>query len=116
ACKVRVELDLARLGLLAPEGMSGCGERHALAGAGIENEHRRIARHQYAEGCLERRRIGMVIHVLGEMECEQLEHKSAGVLLVGRDEVRKHALACSRGWVKPLPLPASKSWPDRDRR
>ena len=41
-----VVLDGERLGLPAPEGMSGFGDRHAFTGAGIENTHRAVGRRQ----------------------------------------------------------------------
>jgi len=116
ACPLRVELDGERLGLLAPEGMGGFGDSHAFAGAGIEDAHRPVAGHQCVEGSFERGFVGRVVTVLGEIAGEPREHAGHGSLLVGGKEWRKHAKACLRGWIKPLPLSASKSWPDRDRR
>ena len=116
ACPLRVELDRERLGLLAPEGMGGFGDRHAFAGAGIEDAHRPVAGHQCVEGSFERGFVGRVVTVLGEIAGEPREHEGHGSLLVGGEETRKHAKACLRGWVRPLPLPASRSWPGMDRR
>src|SRR3546814_8983728 len=116
ACPLGVELDRELLYLLASEGMSSVGERHAFACAGIEDEHRPVAGHQCVEGSFERGFIRGEVSVFHEIAGEPRENEGHGSLLVGGDERRKHAEACFRGWVKPLPLPASKSWPDRDRR
>src|SRR3546814_1984337 len=54
ACPLGVELDRERLYLLASEGMSSFGDRHAFACAGIEDAHRPVAGHQCVEGSFER--------------------------------------------------------------
>ena len=82
-----VELDGERPGLLAPEGMSSFGNRHAFAGAGIEDAHRPIGfrrtGHQCIEGSFERWFVGREVPVLHEIAGEPREHESHGSLLVG---------------------------------
>src|SRR3546814_3595401 len=63
-----VVLDGEGLDLLAPEGVGGFGDRHAFAGAGIEDGHGAGRRRQRGQGPLQRRFVG------GEVRSE--EHTS----------------------------------------
>ena len=118
ACPLRVELDGERLGLLAPEGMGGFGDRHAFAGAGDRGCTWGPSLGISALRALsERGFVGRVVTVLGEIAGEPREHRGpwkSPWLAGGMAEARQGVPG--RGWVKPLPLPASRSWPGRDRR
>src|SRR3546814_16998361 len=94
ACPLGVELDRERLYLLASEGMSSFGDRHAFACAGIEDAHRPVAGHQCVEGSFERGFIRGEVSVFHEIAGEPRAHEGHGSLLVGGDERRKHDEAC----------------------
>jgi hypothetical protein len=67
------------LDLLAPEGVGGFGDRHAFAGAGIEDAHRPAAGRQCGEGSFERGFVGGEVPVLDEIAGEPREHEGHGI-------------------------------------
>src|SRR5690606_30189278 len=83
-----VVLDGEGLNLLAPEGVGGFGDRHAFAGAGIEDGYGAGRRRQRGQGPLQRRLVGGEVAVTNEVARQARKHECHGFLLV-MDEGRR---------------------------
>ncbi len=78
---LRVVLDGKRLHLLAPEGMSGFGDRHAFAGAGIEDAQGAGRRRQCGQDSFQRGFVRREVAVAYEIARKARKHESHGNLL-----------------------------------
>lgn len=84
ACTLGLVLDGKGLDLLAPEGVRGFGDRHAFAGAGIDDAQRPVrgfGGRQRGECSFERGFIRGEVPVLDEVAGEPREHEGHGNLL-----------------------------------
>ncbi len=77
-----VVLDGIRGDLRAPEGVGRLGDRHAFAGAGIEDAHRTAVGREGGQHPRERRLVGGEVAGLDEIAREARKHECHGMLLV----------------------------------
>ena len=91
-----VVFDGKRSGLFAPEGVRGFGDRHAFAGAGVDEIHWPVAGRERGERALQRRLVGRKIPGLGEILGQTGEHECHERLLgeKGKRQARQGARPC----------------------